>query len=111
VDCIWKSNRGKNCLDILNYLIKKHLIQNIIPRHFQILRRGIKIPKEGFTTLTIGDIVYDKWHDFHQTRKKNLSVIGIGSLSGLISLILDCVSKQDGKKLTEIIQMEEDNHG
>ncbi|MBL4817966.1 MAG: hypothetical protein JKY15_01865 [Deltaproteobacteria bacterium] len=66
------------------------------------------MPKPGFTTLTIGDIVYDKWHDFHQARKRNFSVMGIGSLSGLISLILDCVSKQDGKKLTEIIHMEAD---
>jgi len=66
------------------------------------------LPKAGFSSLTIGDIVYDKWYDFHNARKKNFSEIGISSLSGLISLILDCVSKQDGAKLTEIIQMEED---
>ena len=66
------------------------------------------MPKPGFTSLTIGDIIYDKWYAFHQERKKNFSIIGISSLSGLISLILDCVDKQNGVKLTEIIQMEKD---
>lgn len=69
------------------------------------------MPKPGFTSITIGDIVYDKWYDFHVARKNNFKIIGINSLSGLISVILDCTSKQDGVKLTEIIQMEPDKIG
>ncbi len=74
-------------------------------------RRKSKLPKPGFTSLTIGDIVYDKWHEFHAARKKNFSVMGVSSLSGLISLILDSVAKQNGAKLTEIITMEIDKIG
>lgn len=69
------------------------------------------MPKEGWTSLTIGDIIYDKWFDFHAKRKKNFSVIGISSLSGLISLILDSVDKKDGAALTKIIEMETDEIG
>lgn len=67
------------------------------------------MPKEGFQSLTIGDIVYDKWHSFHEQRKNNFKLIGINSLSGLMTVILNAVSKQNGAKLTEIIQMEKDH--
>ena len=67
------------------------------------------MPKEGYQSLTIGDIVYDKWHSFHTQRKNNFKLIGINSLSGLMTVILDAVSKQNGTKLTEIIQMGKDH--
>jgi len=66
------------------------------------------MPKKGFQSLTIGDIVYDKWHSFHEQRKNNFKIICINSLSGLMTVILDAVSKQNGTKLTEIIQMGKD---
>ena len=62
------------------------------------------MPKEGFSSLTIGDVVYDGWYDFYKTRKNNFKNKGISGLSGLISGILDHVSKLDGAWLTDIIQ-------
>ena len=66
------------------------------------------MPKPGFTSITIGDVVYDKWHDFYTSRKDNFRLIGINSISALISVILESVSKMDGQRLTEIIQTRED---
>jgi len=69
------------------------------------------LPKEGWTSLTIGDKIYDSWHDFFEVRKTNLNKKGITSISGLTSGILAHVMKLDGNWLTDIIQTEEDEHG
>lgn len=66
------------------------------------------MPKEGYTSLTIGDAVYDSWHEFYESRKNNFRKQGINSLSGLISGILYHVMKQDGSWLTEVIFTPED---
>ena len=66
------------------------------------------MPKEGFTSLTVGDVVYDRWHNFFEVRKNNFKNKGVGSLSGLISGILDHVSKLDGVWLSDIIHTPKD---
>lgn len=66
------------------------------------------MPAPGFTSLTIGDKIYDEWHTFFEARKFNLSKKGITSLSGLISGILDHVKKIDGVWLSDIVLTEED---
>ncbi|NNM35977.1 MAG: hypothetical protein HKO48_02545 [Nitrosopumilus sp.] len=53
------------------------------------------MPKAGFTSITISEEVYDKFHDVFQKNKSDLSMKGVNSFAGYITYMLEDMMLKD----------------
>ncbi len=53
------------------------------------------MPKEGFKSITVSEIVYDKFFDAYQKTKNELILKGVNSFSGYITYMLEETMQKD----------------
>ena len=53
------------------------------------------MPKEGFKSITVSEIVYDKFFDVYQKSKNELLLKGVNSFSGYITYMLEETMQKD----------------
>ena len=54
-----------------------------------------KLPKEGFKSITVSEIVYNKFFDVYQKKKDELLMKGVNSFSGYITYMLEEKMQKD----------------
>ncbi len=53
------------------------------------------MPKEGFKSITVSEIVYDKFFDVYQKNKQDLVMKGVNSFSGYVTYMLEEMMQKD----------------
>jgi len=53
------------------------------------------LPKEGFKSITVSEIVYDKFFDVYQKNKQDLVMKGVNSFSGYVTYMLEEMMQKD----------------
>lgn len=53
------------------------------------------MPKEGFKSITVSEIVYDKFFDVYDKNKDELTMKGVNSFSGYITYMLEEMMHKD----------------
>ena len=53
------------------------------------------MPKEGFKSITLSEVVYDKFHGIYQDNKETLAMRGINSFAGYITYMLEEMMEKD----------------
>jgi len=53
------------------------------------------LPKEGFKSITVSEIVYDKFFDVYQKNKEDLLLKGVNSFSGYVTYMLEETMQKD----------------
>ena len=53
------------------------------------------MPKEGFKSITVSEIVYNKFFDVYQKNKEDLLMKGVNSFSGYITYMLEEMMQKD----------------
>ena len=53
------------------------------------------MPKAGFKSITVSEIVYDKFQDVYQKNKQDLAMKGVNSFSGYVTYMLEEMMQKD----------------
>ncbi len=53
------------------------------------------MPKEGFKSITVSEIVYNKFFDVYQKNKEDLLMKGVNSFSGYVTYMLEEMMQKD----------------
>ena len=53
------------------------------------------MPKPGFKSITVSEIVYDKFYDVYQKSKDDLVMKGVNSFSGYVTFMLEEMMAKD----------------
>ncbi len=53
------------------------------------------MPKEGFKSITVSEVVYDKFHDVYQKNKNELLMKGVNSFAGYVTYMLEEMMQKD----------------
>ncbi len=53
------------------------------------------MPKEGFKSITVSEIVYNKFFDVYQKNKQDLVMKGVNSFSGYVTYMLEEMMQKD----------------
>jgi hypothetical protein len=53
------------------------------------------LPKEGFKSITVSEIVYNKFFDVYQKNKEDLLMKGVNSFSGYVTYMLEEMMQKD----------------
>ena len=53
------------------------------------------MPKEGFKSITVSEIVYSKFFDVYQKNKQDLLMKGVNSFSGYVTYMLEEMMQKD----------------
>jgi len=53
------------------------------------------MPKEGFKSITVSEIVYDKFFDVYQKNKHELTMKGVNSFAGYVTYLLEQTMQKD----------------
>ena len=53
------------------------------------------MPKEGFKSITVSEIVYNKFFDVYQKNKQDLLMKGVNSFSGYVTYMLEEMMQKD----------------
>ena len=53
------------------------------------------MPKPGFKSITISEVVYDKFNQVYQKNKDELTMKGVNSFAGYVTYLLEDVMKKD----------------
>ena len=53
------------------------------------------MPKTGFKSFTISEVVYDKFNQVYQKNKDDLTMKGVNSFAGYVTYLLEDVMKKD----------------
>ena len=52
------------------------------------------MPKPGFKSITISEVVYDKFNQTYQKNKDELTMKGVNSFAGYVTYLLEDVMKK-----------------
>ncbi len=53
------------------------------------------MPKEGFKSITVSEVVYSKFFDVYQKNKQDLLMKGVNSFSGYVTYMLEEMMQKD----------------
>ncbi len=53
------------------------------------------MPKEGFKSITVSEVVYSKFFDVYQKNKEDLLMKGVNSFSGYVTYMLEELMQKD----------------
>jgi len=53
------------------------------------------LPKEGFKSITVSEVVYSKFFDVYQKNKEDLLMKGVNSFSGYVTYMLEELMQKD----------------
>jgi hypothetical protein len=53
------------------------------------------LPKEGFKSITVSEVVYSKFFDVYQKNKEDLLMKGVNSFSGYVTYMLEEMMQKD----------------
>jgi hypothetical protein len=53
------------------------------------------LPKEGFKSITVSEVVYSKFFDVYQKNKQDLLMKGVNSFSGYVTYMLEEMMQKD----------------
>ncbi|MEE9563403.1 MAG: hypothetical protein V3V69_00550 [Nitrosopumilaceae archaeon] len=53
------------------------------------------MPKEGFKSITVSEVVYSKFFDVYQKNKEDLLMKGVNSFSGYVTYMLEEMMQKD----------------
>jgi len=53
------------------------------------------MPKPGFKSITISEVVYDKFNQVYQKNRDELTMKGVNSFAGYVTYLLEDVMKKD----------------
>ena len=76
-------------------MVKKILTKNIIQLSTLIYGKVHNMPKPGFKSITISEVVYDKFNQTYQKNKDELTMKGVNSFAGYVTYLLEDVMKKD----------------
>ncbi len=53
------------------------------------------MPKDGFKSITVSEIVYNKFYDVYQKNKQELTMKGVNSFAGYVTYMLEETMQKD----------------
>jgi hypothetical protein len=74
---------------------KKNTTKNVIYLSTLIYGKVHNMPKPGFKSITISEVVYDKFNQTYQKNKDELTMKGVNSFAGYVTYLLEDVMKKD----------------
>ncbi|MBI1829598.1 MAG: hypothetical protein HYR87_09035, partial [Thaumarchaeota archaeon] len=53
------------------------------------------MPKAGFKSITVSEVVYNKFHDVYKKNRDDLAMKGINSFAGYITFMMEDLMQKD----------------
>ena len=64
-------------------------------KYLKVRLEDRKLPKEGFKSITVSEVVYDKFHNVYQKNKNELVMKGVNSFAGYVTYMLEEMMQKD----------------